>query len=527
MPTWAACAAHALEPLEVGGPITPQSNQSRPVKSSTPVREGWVYKAPPTVARFMRSDSFGRLLCGPVGSGKTTGCLVELARRTGQQAPAKDGRRYSRWVIARQTLKDAKSTVLKDARGWFGSMADWRVSDSTLLLDYGDVFSEWIFVPLDDPQDVKRLLSTQLTGAYINECVETDLSLMSDIAGRCGRYPNGEFGACTWKGMFADTNMPIAHSPWAEFIQNPPADWEVFRQPGGRSPVAENLNHLDQTAETIELPEDDPRRVVQGRKYYERLVRLGTPDYIKRYVDAEFGRDLSGVGVFSDTFNMAFHVVESLEPVHGRLLLVGQDFGRNPWSLITQMDHKGRLMILEEVGGKTGLEQHIKTNLIPVLTSERYRGRPVTVVGDPSGAALDSLFEVNAFQLLRSLGLPAEPAPTNDISPRLRAVESFLMRQVDGKGAMLIDGSRCPTLVQAMDGAYKFARKDDASGGWRDKGDENTPEKLHPWSDVSDSLQYVCLVAGSLGAYAYVLGRTMRRMRPRAARPAPSSLAWT
>lgn len=502
------------------------------MRSNTPVREGWVYKAPPTISRFMRSDSFGRLLCGPVGSGKTTGCLVELARRTGQQAPAKDGRRYSRWVIARQTLKDAKSTVLKDARGWFGSMADWRVSDSTLLLDYGDILSEWIFVPLDDPQDVKRLLSTQLTGVYINECVETDISLMSDIAGRCGRFPNGDFGACTWKGMFADTNMPVAHTPWADFILNPPSDWEVYRQPGGRSPDAENLNHLEQTEATLNLPEDDPVRAAQGRRYYERLVRIGTPDYVKRYVDADFGRDLSGVGVFSDTFRRDFHVADHLEPVHGRLLLVGQDFGRNPWSLITQMDHKGRLLVLEEVAGKCGLEQHVKQNLIPVLTNERYRGLPVTLVGDPSGIALDSLFEINAFRLLQSLGLPAEPAPTNDIDPRLRGVESFLVRQVDGKGALLIDQSRCPVLVQAMDGAYKFARKDDPSGGWRDVGSssyktEAPPEKLHPWSDVSDSLQYVCLVAGSLGAYAYVLGRTVRRLQPRPKRPPVSSLAWT
>jgi hypothetical protein len=497
------------------------------VKSSTPIRDGWIYHAPPTVSSFMKSDSFGRLLCGPVGSGKTTAMLVELARRTGEQAPAKDGRRYTRWVIARQTLKDAKSTVLKDARGWFGAMADWRVSESTLLLDYGDVHSEWVFVPLDDPQDVKRLLSTQLTGVYINECVETDISLMSDIAGRCGRFPNDSFGACTWKGMFADTNMPVAHSPWAEFIQNPPSDWQVFKQPGGRSPDAENLNHLEQTAETLELPEDDSRRAIQGRKYYERLCRLGTPDYVKRYVDAEFGRDLSGVAVFADTFKYDFHVVDSLEPVPSRLLLIGQDFGRNPWSLITQMDHKGRLMVLEEVSGRTGLEQHVKQSLVPVLLAERYRGLPLAVVGDPSGRAMDSLFETNAFRLLQSLGLPAEPAPTNDIEPRIRGVEAFLMRQVDGRGAMLVDGSRCPTLAQALDGAYKFARKDDPSGGWRDVGSGAIPEKLHPWSDVADCLQYVCLVAGSLGAYAYVLGRTVRRLSPHPVRAKVNPLAWT
>ena len=72
-------------------------------------------------------------------SGKTTACLVEMARRMGQQAPGFDGRRYTRFAVIRQTLKDAKMTVVKDARGWFGSLADWRVSDSTLYIDYGEI----------------------------------------------------------------------------------------------------------------------------------------------------------------------------------------------------------------------------------------------------------------------------------------------------------------------------------------------------------------------------------------------------
>jgi hypothetical protein len=181
----------------------------------------------------MQSEAFGRLLCGPVGSGKTTGCLVELARRMGQQLPGQDGRRYTRFAVIRQTLKDAKATVLKDARGWFGAMSDWRVSESTLYIDFGDIYSEWMFVPLEDQDDLKRLLSTQLTGAYVNESSEIDLSLLSDIAGRCGRYPNNEFGACSWRGIFADTNMPIIDTPWANFIQRPPNEWQVFRQPGG------------------------------------------------------------------------------------------------------------------------------------------------------------------------------------------------------------------------------------------------------------------------------------------------------
>lgn len=438
----------------------------------------------------------------------------------GEQEPAIDGRRYTRWAIIRQSLKDAKATVLKDARGWFGTLADWKVSESTLYIDYGDIYSEWMFVPLDSPEDVKRLLSTQLTGAYINEATEIDIDLLPHIAGRCGRFPNNEFGAPSWRGIFADTNMPVIGSPWAEFITNPPPLWQVFRQPSGLSLEAENLDHLDQTADSLELPEGSPERIALGRNYYARLATVGTEDYIRRYVMAEFGRDVSGSAVYQESFKYDFHVRDSLTPVPSRLLIVGQDFGRNPWSLITQLDHKGRLQILEEIAGTDiGLEQHAKQNLIPALLHERYAGLPMVLVGDPSGAAMDSIFEVNCFTLLTSLGLPAERAPTNDLDPRIRSVESFLLRQVDGAGAILFDRSRCPTLVNAMNGGYRYVK---------DKNDESRtlPDK-NRFSHISDALQYVCLIAGSMSAYSWLLGQVVNRRVKRPQHPKVSSLAWT
>ena len=508
------------------------------------VRQSWVYNAPPTISRFLQSDAFGRLIWGPVGSGKTTACIVEAARRMAQQAPSPiDGKRYSRIAIIRQSLKDAKATVLKDVRGWFGPIADWKVSESTLYLEYGDVVSEWPFIPLDEPDDVKRLLSHQLTAAYVNECIETDIDLLSDIAGRCGRYPNNELGACSWSGIWMDTNAPIVHTPWANFMDAPPPEWQVFHQPGGHEfpkldPVtgvytggAENLAHLNQTAETMLLPEDDPRRIAQGRGYYNRLLSMGTPDYIRRYVWSEFGRDPSGAAVFAESFKYDFHVADHLDPVYSRMLVVGQDFGRSPWSVITQLDHSGRLMVLEEVAGRgptgdnIGLQQHVQQNLIPVLTQQRYAGRPIAIVGDPSGIARDSLFELNAFDLLKQCGLNAQPAPTNDLDPRLRGVEGFLVRQIGGKPAIVFDRSRCPTLVAGMNGQYKFATTPDLSGGTYQK---TVPEKLHPWSDVCDALQYACLVTGNAGAYAWVMGRVIERLRPRRPTRQPiSSLAWT
>jgi hypothetical protein len=460
-----------------------------------------------------------------------------------QQAPAADGRRYSRIAIVRQSLKDAKATVLKDVRGWFGSIADWRVSESTLYLEYGDVYSEWPFIPLDEPDDVKRLLSLQLTAAYINECIETDINLLSDIAGRVGRYPNNDQGVCSWSGIWADTNAPIMNTPWASFLETPPPQWQVYHQPAGNVwPTfdahgnqiggAENLPHLNQTAETVLLAENDPVRIKQGMGYYDRLISVGSTDYIRRYVWSQFGRDPSGAAVFAESFKYDYHVSTTpLEPVYSRMLIVGQDFGRSPWSLICQLDHSGRLLVLEEVPGRgptgenIGLEQHCKQNLIPTLLSFRYAGRPIGLVGDPSGQAKDSLFEWNSFDVLKNCGLAAEPAPTNDLDPRIRGVEQFFIRNIQGGPAILIDGTRCPTLVAALNGQYKFDVDQDKSGGVYQK---SIPEKLHPWSDVADCLQYVCLVTGNAGAYAWVLGRIVQSLRPRRPmRVAPSALAWT
>src|SRR5215472_17619579 len=106
------------------------------------------YDAPFTVASFMKSEAFFRLIAGPVGSGKTTGAIFELLRRACEQAPASDGKRYTRFAIVRQTLKQLRDTVLKDIMSWLGHVANHKVSESTVYIEFGDVRSEWLLIPL-------------------------------------------------------------------------------------------------------------------------------------------------------------------------------------------------------------------------------------------------------------------------------------------------------------------------------------------------------------------------------------------
>jgi hypothetical protein len=320
------------------------------------------YDAPPTCAHFMKDAQFGRLIAGPVGSGKTTACIFELLRRACEQAPAPDGIRYTRFAILRQTLSQLKQTVLKDITEWLSGICEYKVSDNTITIRFGDVKSEWILIPLEDIEDQRRLLSMQLTGAWISEAIEIQLSLIDPIAGRCGRYPSAAMGGATWFGIIADTNMPSEGSDWHKFMtESKPDHWAVFIQPGGLDEDAENLNWLTQTNETLKLPIDDPERLAQGRRYYERLAQSNGADWVRRYVHAQFGDDPSGTAVFRETFKSAFHVVDEVEPVVGHPLLIGQDFGRDPCTLICQIDHRGRLLVLEEViAADIGLETHIE-----------------------------------------------------------------------------------------------------------------------------------------------------------------------
>lgn len=461
------------------------------------------YTAPPTVGRFMRSDAFVRVIAGPVGSGKTTGCIFELLRRAIEQRPGPDGIRRTRWAIVRQTLQQLKMTVLLDILTWLRPIASYKVSEQLITLRFADVRAEIYLIPLEDEEDQRRLLSMQLTGGWMSEGIEINPDLVAAVCGRLGRYPSLADGGPSWFGLVIDTNMPVVGSPWWELMENKtPPDWMIFVQPGGMEPEAENLHNLP-----------------GQRDYYARLTRGNNSAWIERYVHAKYGEDPSGTAVFK-SFKRSFHVVGELEPVPGQILLVGQDFARNPCSLICQPNARGQLMVLEEcIAEDIGLEAHVINSLKPVLWSERYFGRMVCAIGDPSGNAKGNILEETSFDAMHRLGIPSFPATTNDIDPRIRGVEALLLQQRDGGPALIIDGGRCPNLVRAMQGGYRYAKT-------RDGQTKPLPEKKHPWSDIADCLEYVCLVFNS-GLYGYMARKIIRSAQPRALKEPPAAAGWT
>lgn len=419
----------------------------------------------------------------------------------------------------RQTLKQLKDTVLKDITSWLSGVAEYKVSDNTIYITVGDIRSEWLLIPLDDPDDQRRLLSMQLTGAWMSECIEMDVGIVSPLAGRCGRFPSAQQGGCTWMGIIADTNMPSEGSPWYNFMEtSTPPDWQIFTQPGGMSAQAENLEWLTQSPETLKLPFEDSRRKDQGRKYYERFIRSNSADWCRRYVHAQYGNDPSGSAVFRESFKLGFHTVDELVPISSLPLIMGLDFGRDPCAIICQCDHLGRFLVLEEIIAEDiGLELQLQRGIKPVLMSERYLGKSIVVVGDPAGRQRSTLYEETSFDMVKRYGLRAYPAPTNDIDKRLAAVDSWLLRQANGAAAFLIDKTRCPTLVKAMSGGYRYAKM-------RNGQRKPTPDK-NQFSHISDALQYACVTAH--GGMGEMLATRLFAPRRGSKGPAPSSRGWT
>jgi len=461
------------------------------------------YKPPPTVEKFCQDASLVRVLVGPLGSGKSMGCIMEALRRCTMQLPY-NGVRYTRGALIRNTLQQLRQTVLVDVQSYLGPMVHYYVTDSTVqirsdLPDGTKLHSDWIMIPLDTKEDVRRLLSMQLTFAWINELREVPVEVVSGVIGRLGRYPSKLMGGPSWYGLMADTNPWDTDSPYHErLVLNKTAGWELFHQPSGLSPQAENVENL---------PDG----------YYNTLSGDRDEGWVSVHVESEWGTSNAGQAVFRKSFHAPSHV-RDLKPVVNvyRPLMIGLDFGRTPCALITQVDNYGRLIVYQEIVTEgMGLIQMIQEHLKPALLQPPFDTCRVFIVGDPAGQQKSQITEETAFEVLRSEGFLAYPASTNNIEPRLLAVERLFRSTIVGEAAIQISREGCPTLIQALGNRYRYRRR-------RDGQFEDLPEKLHPWSDVCDALQYACL-----GTHSNYTARVLRRERPMLQREPVSAMGWT
>jgi len=431
----------------------------------------------PVAAAYLRSDAFVVGIRGPIGSGKSVASVMKLLKiaRAQPRSPV-DGRRHSRFAIIRNTFPELKTTTIKTWHAWVPQdIGNWRdegppchrITDSELDI-------EVLFIALDRPQDVRKLLSLELTAAWINEAREIPKAVLDGLTGRVGRYPDLKHGGCQSPQVIMDTNAPDTDHWWYRLAEvNTPNDFAFFAQPSGLTPEAENQHGLSGMA--------------GGHVgYYTRASQGKDPNWVKVYVDGNYGYVLDGKPVYPE-FNDALHI----QPVAYNIHLpvdVGIDFGLTPAATLAQTDRLGRLGVFDEL--VTGDMGAVRFAELLRAKFKQYGITKARITGDPAGDSRAQTDETTPYQILHAAGIEAEKAETNDFVRRREAVVRPMSRLVDGRPGLMID-PRCVMLRKAMAGGYHYRRMQVAGGEhYRDVPDKGM------YSHVAESLQYLCLGVG-------------------------------
>lgn len=412
-------------------------------------------------------------------SSKTTAAIMKIAYEARRVKACSDGIRRSRCVVVRNTRQMLWDTTIPDFLNWFpdGAAGLLMKTDSKFLLRFDDVECEVLFRGLDDANDVRRLLSLQLTFGVMDEFREINPEIYNALTGRLGRYPNKKMngvGACDDDGnqifkVWGATNPPDSDTFWEELLSDPPDNVHVTIQPSGMSEEADWLDFL---------PDN----------YYPNLCEGKTDDWIDVYVHGKFGRSLAGQPVYERSFVEDFHTAEGKllpQPNSDNPIIIGIDFGRTPCAVFKQRDVRGRVLTLAELTSENmGIETFVRTLLVPFVTT-RFPGYPMLCAPDPAGFMKQQLNELTLVDVLKNAGFECVKPPSNKPEYRIQAVERLLAQQIDGGAMYLVDPS-CTMLLRGFRHGYRYRRK--TNGVVEDKPEKNEYSHIHDANQYADSI---------------------------------------
>ena len=457
------------------------------------------YTPTPTCAAFIQSKKKYTFCLGPIGAGKSVAGIFKILYHAKNQRPdPSDGIRYTRFLVVRNTNIELHDTTLKTFFDWFppGVAGQWQATQKTFVFRYDDVQCEVLFRALDRPDDASSVLSLEITGAMLDECVEIPREIVDAVESRCGRYPSKKRGGCSWYGLWGVTNAGNQDSWWYEWLTmewpdeagGPETQEEVlnyFVQPSGFSPDAENLENL-------------PPYKAGCNDYYIDKAKGKTPQWVQQYIECQWGYSQRGKPVYK-AFNRELHVANQPLKFNPHLpLVIGFDAGLTPAASLMQQDAYGRVLILDElVSENMGAKRFCREKLKPLL-NRKYPNAAIIVAADPATTQRAQTDEKTVAQVVaQELGVKVKPASSNTLAARLGAVDEFLTRLTEAGPALLIDPT-CKQTIVGFTAGYKFAIN--AKGVAAD-----SPEKNNH-SHLADAIQY--------GAMSFV-DNTAREARAR------------
>lgn len=458
------------------------------------------YKASLTVAKYIKSNSFVSLIIGPIGSGKTLGSIVKWHKLIHEQEPSADGVRYTRTVVVRNTYTELKDTTIKSFVGWFGDLLKMNWGNLTATYAHGDVHAEILFRSLDKPDDTKKLLSLEITYAYLNELRELPREALENVTSRLGRYPAVSSGVGATKPMaWADSNAcDNEHWMYKKFLENRPSNHELFLQPpatledGSINPLAENLDNLP-------------------RGYYSGFIEGKSQDWTDVMIRVKFIPLSDGKPVYPE-YNDRIHCIphdKIAPPDPKRPLVIGGDNGRTSAVLIGQVDTFGRLVVFDElISNDIGsaefgviVANHLKMN---------YENFIHDIFLDPAANSRTQLDDRTQVMVWRNSGLSVRTASTNKPSVVIEAVKKKLNTIIQGFPSIVIS-DKCSHLRKALGGSYQYKRVNVSGEKWAETPDKNS------YSHVADALAY--LVDGIGGTIELVSSNKFKEAFERGFKP--------
>ena len=439
-----------------------------------------------TVREFHKCNSFVKGLMGPVGSSKSSACCIEMFTRAAAQKPFR-GVRKTRWAVIRNTYPELKSTTIKTFQEWFPfAPPRWDAPISAImnlpLPDGTKIESEFLFFPVDRPEEIGKLKSLELTGAWINEAAEIPKAVFDMCTQRVGRYPPVKVGGPSWTGVIMDTNPPDDDHWYYNLAEKlRPEAWSFFRQPGALIEVNGEYRPNPQAENIRNLP--------AGYEYYFRQIPGKQKEWIKVFLLGTYGTVATGKPVYPE-FSDELHC-RKVSPLPRIPILLGFDYGITPACVITQLTPRGQFLVLDEIFAKDmGIRQFARDVVKPFLAIN-YRDFTYQAVGDPAGASRRDTDEKTCFMELAEEGIACVPAISNTFVARREAVAKHLTRMTDGMPGFLLD-PKCEMLRRGFNGRYQYRRLQVIGREeYRDVPEKNDFSHLH------DALQYASLFSQS------------------------------
>ncbi len=524
------------------------------------------YIASPTGAKFHASNKIVRGFLGPVGNGKSVTCINEMHRLAVMQVPNCDGIRKTKWAIVRNTYDMLETTTLATFKQWIPdeicgvTLKPMRGDMRYPLQDGTQVEAKFIFLALDRPDDVKKLLSLEVTGVFMNESRELPYAVVKGSRERIGRYPsvidgyadvyddNGaliyegpkeltpdgsvvmnpdntpKYKPCTRKALLMDTNPPEDDHWWYQLAED--GCLKTNTSPAAKKAVSEIFDFFRGPApflrdgqEYIDNPlAENIKFLPGGYKYYRDMLAGNTDDHINVMVMGNYGTIKEGKPVYPQ-YNDRLHCPEKAIGIIEDLPIgLGWDGGLTPTCVIGQQTKRGQLRVIAElVSEDMGVRQFARDVVKPFLQRNFYGIKIAFSYIDPAGRGRGEAEAKSAMGILNddyveydingdivgnedgdlvnplNMGFETEPAPTNDPTKRIDAVNSYIIKMVDGEPGYQVS-KKCPMIRKGKIGGYQYKRIQ-VSGDerYRDKPDKNK------YSHPADAEQYMAL--GFAGGY--------------------------